>query len=158
MATVHCYIQLNRSLFPWRKLYFVLDRNMQSNPFRRGDYAILRFLKEHEASSDSDELPRSGTIRKSVVHIKLAAAVLAGVIISLLRFHFATSPALGEYTRPESPLVSGPVCLFRMLSHPEVAIILAAGLLLLSAYTRHRPGGWTFAFLAGLCLPFVFIR
>jgi hypothetical protein len=39
------YIRLSRYLFPWRKLYFVLDRNRASNPFRR-DYALLNFLAE----------------------------------------------------------------------------------------------------------------
>jgi hypothetical protein len=39
------YLRLRRPIFPWGRLYFALDENLDPNPFRRGDYRLLRFLR-----------------------------------------------------------------------------------------------------------------
>jgi hypothetical protein len=39
------YIRLNRFVWPWGRLYFVLDANEKI--FGRGDYPLLRFIQEH---------------------------------------------------------------------------------------------------------------
>ena len=37
-------IQLRKPILPWGRLYFVLDKNTESNPFRRGEFPVLRCL------------------------------------------------------------------------------------------------------------------
>lgn len=39
------YLRLNHFLFPWGKLYFVLDQNEKL--FGRGEYQLLRYIQEH---------------------------------------------------------------------------------------------------------------
>jgi hypothetical protein len=38
------YLRLNRFLFPWGKLYFVLDQN--DKLFKRGTHPLLRYIQE----------------------------------------------------------------------------------------------------------------
>lgn len=40
------HLCLNRFIFPWGRVYFALDENLDVNPFRRGDYLLLRYLRK----------------------------------------------------------------------------------------------------------------
>jgi hypothetical protein len=40
-------LQLSKPILPWGRLYFVLDKNTESNPFWRGEFPILRCLNSH---------------------------------------------------------------------------------------------------------------
>jgi hypothetical protein len=51
------WLRLNRFIFPWGTLYFALDANLNANPFRRGDYPLLRHLKKVPVPSET----QSGT-------------------------------------------------------------------------------------------------
>jgi len=58
-------IKLKKFVFPWGRLYFVLDKNRESNPFRRGLFPLLRYLNEEEPYTNSQSSavptePRSG--------------------------------------------------------------------------------------------------
>jgi hypothetical protein len=43
-------IRLNRLTFPWGRLYFVLDKNLDPNPFHKGEYAFLRYINKESVS------------------------------------------------------------------------------------------------------------
>jgi hypothetical protein len=45
------YIRLNQFVLPWGKLYFILDTNEKL--FGRGDYPLLRFIREHMESESN---------------------------------------------------------------------------------------------------------
>jgi hypothetical protein len=42
------YVRLNRYVFPWGRIYFALDKNTESNPFRRGEFPLVRHLNREE--------------------------------------------------------------------------------------------------------------
>ena len=54
------YIKLNHFVPPWGRLYFVLDRNAASNPFRRGEYPLVRYING-EAAPPKGHPPESRT-------------------------------------------------------------------------------------------------
>jgi hypothetical protein len=51
------YVRLKRPIFPWGRLYFVLDKNLRPNPFRPGDYALLQYLRNETISPQPPENP-----------------------------------------------------------------------------------------------------
>ena len=48
------YLRLKHSVFPWGKLYFVLDQNEKL--FGRGAYPLLRHIQKHAAGQRSEAL------------------------------------------------------------------------------------------------------
>jgi hypothetical protein len=46
-AWVFGYIQLDRFVLPWRRVYFVRDRDPEAAPWQWGNSAILGFLREN---------------------------------------------------------------------------------------------------------------
>ena len=45
-------IRLNRYLFPWGRLYFLLDQSSNPNPFGKGEYPMLRYIRKHLIRGD----------------------------------------------------------------------------------------------------------
>jgi hypothetical protein len=143
------YVRLRRFLFPWGRLYFVLDPNLQPNPFRRGDYAILNFVR-HGQLPRSDA-PKSNAGRQPLAWAKLGAAGLAGVAMCLLQIYLNPPSGL-DRGRPHSPFLDAQYKLSDALNRPEVGAIFTVGFLVLSIRARNRSEGWIFAFFAGLGL------
>jgi len=58
-AGVIGYIRLKRFVRPWGKLYIVLDESSSSNPFRKGEHALLHYLgnglRQHENEGQNPE-------------------------------------------------------------------------------------------------------
>jgi hypothetical protein len=148
------FIRLNRFLPPWSRLYFVLDPNLESNPFRRADFAVLRLLKE-QSELEGGRGPEIRPRNDAGLDVKLLTAGVAGLLVSVLRISLAksaTAPALVNTAR-QPGLIYGPVRFLQLLGDARIAPVVLLALVLLTIYTRRRPGAWTFAFLAGLLLP-----
>jgi len=47
-------IRLKRFLFPWGRLYFVLDASSDPKPFRKGEYPLLRHIRKEFIHEDQD--------------------------------------------------------------------------------------------------------
>lgn len=154
------YIRLKHLVFPWGRLYFVLDPNLNTKPFRRGDYALLHHLRG-EADHQQDGSPPASAARNRSVELKLVAAGLIGVVVSLLRFFLSETvhrPTLEQ--APDNPPVwtSIPLRVQDLLGSPEVATALCVLFTILAVYKRHRPAAWIYAFLAGTSLPYILSR
>lgn len=153
------YIRLTHFLFPWGKLYFILDQNVSSNPFYRGDYAVLRYLggttirQEHSSAKLS-------TAEDRLLKLKLVGTGLVGALVSFV-WRIA-SPRPARRSVLEQPLDPGqppwnslPPKLMQLLNHPLVVVAaLFVLLILLAMYKRRRPDAWIYSFLAGMALPY----
>jgi hypothetical protein len=86
------YVRVNHFLWPWGRLYFVLDPNLESNPFRSGNYPVLRWLKEHQRESDDSGGAKASAEKFSnppAYKIRLFAAGAIGVAVSFARIALA---------------------------------------------------------------------
>lgn len=76
------YVRLSRGLPRWRRLYFVLDPNLHSNPFRPGEYAILNCFKGFRGSIPQ-RVTSSRPDHQRIPH-RWSISAATGVSISLL--------------------------------------------------------------------------
>lgn len=154
------YIRLKRPVFPWGRLYFVLDPNLNTNPFSRGDYALVHFLTG-DAGPQQRRSPSEGAPRNRSLELKLVAAGLIGVVVSLLRFFLSETvhrPALGQAPGNPHLWIALPLRFQDLLGSPLAAVTLCVAFAALAVYKRHRPIAWIYAFLAGGSLPYILSR
>ncbi len=152
-------IRLKRLMFPWGRLYFVLDASSDPNPSHKGEYALLRYINKEPIPQQQERSPAND----GVVKFKLFIAALAGALFySLLRYIL---PGTSSQSRLSQPVGShGPVLLEiteRILSltgNFEVTLVLSAVFVFLAVYRRRRSDARTFAFLAGVSLPHILLH
>jgi hypothetical protein len=146
-------IRLKRFLFPWGRLYFVLDANLDPNPFHRGDYPLLRYLRGEPVVEDPQaELPKNRAKRRQVF-----AAVVGALFYILSQLFVSWRLSKFEHAPPIRP--PGPAWfeilwqLSQVLTSVEVLYIAAAVFTFLAIYQYRRPDAWIYAFLVGVSLP-----
>ena len=154
------YIRPKRLVFPWGRLYFVLDPNLNANPFKPGDYALLRCLREE--ASLVQHRSTAHTAHNRSLELRLVAAGLVGVVTSLMRFFLSANvhqPALQQAPGDRrSSSTALPLRIHELFGSPQVEIALCVVFIVLAVYKRHQPRAWIYAFLAGGSLPFILSR
>jgi hypothetical protein len=150
------YIRLNRRVRPWGTLYIILDPSSSSNPFRRGEHALLKYLGRG-LRPEVIEGSKSDTARGFSSHLSLLVAGSAGVLFSLIwrslsDYSFSWSVLKAPFNSKQ-PLGIVLVRLLHLLGALQVTSILFVIFVFLAVYRRRRPKSWTFAFLAGVLLP-----
>jgi len=141
------YIRFKQFVFPWGRLYFVLDTNTQANPFRRGEYPILRLLRGDTQLKADPEPPFRPT--------RLLIALGIGVILPLAASFLPLKPARPTFALHPQP---GAAAIFdttiRTLFHIAENPIFNFAVLILFCFSmihrRRSADGWIFAFLAGI--------
>lgn len=151
------YVRLKRFVFPWGRLYFVLDRNLNSNPFQPGDYALLRHLRRERVLVE-DATPSSRSDDDRMRRVKLVSVGAVGAVVSLLGHIFMPRPGpqsvLDPPFEPSKPAAwfTQPFEAYHFLSTFPIIQILFAILILLAISRRRRSEAWILAFAAGSAL------
>lgn len=150
-------LRLNRFVWPWGRLYFALDRNLNPNPFRQGDYLVLRYLGTKTDLRDY-EPQKLGPEKHRTVSVELVAAGILGLLTNLLWLSLAPSRSpTSVLDKPPSPgkpadwITLMVKALHLLNSFPAIEVLLGVFLFLTIYRWRHRYA-WVFAFLAGAAL------
>ena len=144
-------IKLRKAILAWGRLYFVLDKNTESNPFRRGEFPILRYL-----NSEKFTKPGQTSVPPSITRpatLKLLLGVFIGVLSCLMVFYLTPSSLL----QPNSskPSANMPTLLRLQLEVVEwvhrwpVQLAGFATVAFLAVKRRNRPDAWLYGFLSG---------
>ena len=157
------YVQLNRFVFPWGRIYFALDENLNSNPFSRGDFALLRYLRK-ESVGDESVATRSSTASDRSLKLKLLIAGLAGVLFNILAHIFdSTNPMhLSVFERPFPdklpPDAALPLKFFQLIGTFPGVLVPFALFLFLVIFRPRQKNAWVAAFMAGSALPNILLH
>jgi hypothetical protein len=152
-------MRLNRLMFPWGRLYFVLDANSDPNPFHKGEYALLRYINKEPIPQHQERSPANDRVLK----FKLFIAALAGAFFySLLRYILPSTISQDQLSQPAGShrpvLLEVSERILSLTGNFEVTLVLSAVFVFLAVYRRRRPDAWTFAFLAGVSLPHILLH
>jgi len=151
------YIRLNRYVFPWGRLYFALDKNTESNPFRRGAFPLVRYLNRGEVHKEAQTSLPSSTSNSSTVRLLLAAFI--GILVSLMILYITPGDLLqGGSTKSAPGMPPLLKTLFHFTAWLYMPIVQIAGLVLmvfLAVRRRDQGEAWLYAFLSGFALPFI---
>ncbi len=152
------YVRLTRPVFPWNKLYFVLDARPRVSPFTLGDSLLLEYLKYpgHPYKQEPSAIPPPprSLSNRALLLVGLAAAPFGFLIRFLL-------PPLPPYPFNAVPLnPSLPVLVFenferlyfRLTSSFPAALALCALFIALTVYRRRGPDAWTYALISGFAI------
>jgi hypothetical protein len=157
------YVRLNRFVFPWGRIYFALDQNLNSNPFGRGEFALLRYLRKESVGHESVTTSSSTATERSL-KLKLLTAGLAGVLVNILSHIFdSTNPIhLSVFERPFPanlpPHAALALKFFQLIgTYPGVLIPFVLFLLLVTLRPRQK-NAWIAAFMAGSALPNILLH
>ena len=151
-------IRLKRFLFPWGRLYFVLDANLDPNPFHKGDYPLLRYLRGEPVVEDPQaDLPKNRAKRRQVIAAVVGALcyILWQLFVSWRLSKFEQAPPV---RRPGSAWFEILLQISQLLTSVEFLYIAAAVFTFLAIYQYRRPDAWIYAFLVGVCLPAILRR
>jgi hypothetical protein len=146
-------IQLRKPILPWGRLYFVLDKNTESNPFRRGEFRIVRYLNEDLLRGNHPSVTPAGT-RSANVKTLLAASI--GILACLMILYLTPSDLLR--TIPPRPNTNVPMLLnllFKLLEWLHMWPVQVAGLVtitFLAVKKRNAAEAWLYGFLSGFAL------
>ena len=150
-------LRLKRFVWPWGRLYFVLDRNLNPNPFRSGDHPLVNYLRKEPVLRD--KLPSKASLGNDhTLKVKLVSAAILGGIVCLLWLILAPKPTptsvLEKPFDPGKPVawVTLTVRALHFLNTFPVIAVLFGMFLFLAIYRWRRQDAWTFAFLAGAAL------
>jgi hypothetical protein len=153
-------VRLKRFMFPWGRLYFVLDGNTNPNPFLGGEYPLLRALRMRPGIKiDSGDLQGHETRNGPRPNVKVALSTLAGV----LSYSVTNLLIPREHSQPAS-FLGGPSIiraqwsLIQLLENPKTVLVLSLIFALLAIYRYRRHDAWIFAFLAGFSLTHIVVH
>ena len=146
------FVRLNRFLFPWGRLYFVLDKTLERNSSRIAPF-ILTQEHNHEPPSQGAATPRPRNEDK----LRLIAAGLAGAVVQyLILFHFPhPSPRSALDPNGDTRVLIGiALRLVAIFGRIPIAIVPFAffGFLLVRNY--RKSDAWIYAFMTGAWLTF----
>jgi hypothetical protein len=153
------YLRLNRFIFPWGRVYFVLDENLNANPFRRGDYPLLRYVRKEPVPSET-ESAKSSQVKDRSLKLKLLIAGVSGALSScLLRITVPNLPSRSVLEDPFGPkqpafIVVAERVIHLLNSFPVILALFMVSIFLVT-FRRNRHRTWIFAFLAGLSFPYI---
>jgi hypothetical protein len=148
-------MRLKRFVFPWGRLYFVLDANLDPNPFHRGEFPLLRYLRK-EPILEPPVAVESTTRAK----LRQVIAAVGGALFSSL-WQLFYSWRFSEF-EPSQPVAAHPNTvvdiLFQILGRFEVTFIFCVFFAVLAIYQYRRRDAWIYAFLAGTALPRILLH
>lgn len=153
-------IQLKTPVFPWGRLYFVLDRNTESNPFRQGEFPIINFINSGESHIGSDTSTPNNVSR--LASFSFIQAMGIGILSCVVFFYLTPSDYLqGRHI----PLETGMPMVLRIQSELvkwlQALPLQLAGLVFITylAIRRRRTAdAWLYGFLSGFGLAGIVIR
>lgn len=149
-------IRLKKFLFPWGRLYFALDRNVEPNPFRDAEYPLLTYIRNKEAVSETEPSPETSP-KDRAVRQKVGIAAVSGVLLSTAWQIFAPRFA-SPSSVPRSYAAPALETLYRLvhlLQSFPMQLAFCAVFLVVAVSKRRSPDGWLYALLSGLSLPYV---
>jgi hypothetical protein len=158
-------IRLKKLLFPWGRLYFVLDANLDPNPFRKGEYRLISYLRKEPILEDHDAA-KSNSQKAHAAELRQVIAAVAGVLVYILSQLIFPRPPQSVFRLEPSP----PVYAHRhiaieiawqisqLLAKFEVGCILFVVFTFLAIYQYRRADAWIYAFLAGAALPYILLQ
>jgi hypothetical protein len=147
------FMRLRKSQPPWGRLFFVLDSESGRRSVGRDGSGILGYLRR------TQQMP-SNSVKSadpSGLHYrKLIVACGCGILASLMRVFLSQTFAPGAtgHVKNPSSLAESAARVLAYVGNPQFAIPLLVGFVLLSVFLRNRPSAWSFAFLAGVVIPF----
>lgn len=140
-------MRLKRFVFPWGRLYFVLDSDTEPNPFRKSEFPLLRHMRrepirERQAVAES-------TIR--AIQSQVSAAIVGALINSV---RLAISRPVPQEPSPNAviEIVSQIIQFFETFEGVCIFFVLFT---VLAVCRYRRRDAWLYAFLAGGALPFI---
>jgi hypothetical protein len=147
-------MRLKRFVFPWGRLYFVLDKNAHPNPFHRGEFPLLRYLRKEAIS----EVPAAAESPNRAKLRQVIAAVGGALFSSLWQLFYSWRFSQFEPSPGNAHPNTVVDILFQILGKFEVTFILCVFLAVLAIYQYRRPNAWIYAFLAGTALPRILLH
>jgi hypothetical protein len=154
-------VRLNRFLFPWGRLYFVLDAKSTLNPFRTEEYPMLRYLCKRAVAENHDS---TGEITQNshVLGLKLlGGAVLGALFTGILRLVAGSSRSsqLPELVYAKRhPIFEVQWQVIHLLGNDAVVLVISTAFAFLALYRSRRLDSWILAFLAGAGLFHLVLR
>lgn len=150
-------VRLRRFLFPWGRLYFVLEKNTESNPFKPGEFPLVRYLNREELRKERQSSVPSSTSAPSNLRLLLVAVI--GVLISLVILYVTPGDLLqGSLLKLPSDMPTLSKALFHFVALLHMLVVQTAGLVLmvfLAVGRRDRAEAWLYAFLSGFALTLI---
>lgn len=150
-------VRLKRFLFPWGRLYFVLDKNTESNPFRPGGFPLVQYLNREELHKEGQSSVPSSTSNSSNLRLPLAVGI--GILTSLMILYVTPGDLLqGSLANPPSNMPTLLKALFYFVAWLHMSVVQTAGLVLmvfLAVRRRDRAEAWLYAFLSGFALTLI---
>lgn len=145
-------IKLKKFVLPWGRLYFVLDKNKESNPFRRGEFPLVRYLDKEEPYRNAQDSARSSKARS--MGLLLAACI--GILSCLMTLYLTPGELLrGSLPKPTASmpmLLKAPLQFLGWLQAPVVQVAAVAIITFLAVQRRNRREAWVYAFISGFAL------
>jgi hypothetical protein len=158
IASVRC----RKFLFPWGRLYFVLDRNLDSNLFHEGEYALLSYIRNRKSQGVVEPRPTEPRADNRQM-AKLSLAAIAGIVFFLLSRLLAGHTPYSSAIAPLHPVSASPLLnslnrIIHVAALFRVQLALAILFAFLAIYRRRQQEAWIFAFLTGVSLPYVILH
>lgn len=95
------YLRLNRSVLPWGRIYFALDAKSDANPFHRGDYPLISYIKNKSTRPNNNI--ESNVFKRRYLRFYVLS-FLAGLVPTLMLNYL-----LPHYLAASRPLPSPPL-------------------------------------------------
>lgn len=152
-------LRLKRFVFPWGRLYFALDSNTESNPFRRGPFPLVGYLNREDSHREGGKSVPS-SIRFTNFSLLLAASV--GILTCLVMFYVIPRDFFGGFL--PSATVNMPILLrglfqfTKLFGSSVVQLVGIAIMVILAVSKRNKPESWFYAFLSGFAAAFIVAR
>jgi hypothetical protein len=151
-------IQLKKPISPWGRLYFVLDKNIEPNPFRGAEFPIVSCLNKNHTDTQTSSVPTNYDSFGLRLFTAAAIGILACLIILYLTpqdylktSHLGTSPSMPILLRVQFFLVE-------MFRSSPLQIAGLVFIMLLAAKRRNRTDSWLYGFLSGFALTAIIAR
>jgi len=150
-------IKLKRFVLPWGRLYFVLDKNRESNPFRRGVFPLVCYLNKEELHTDSQNSAIPS--KPSSVSLRLLLSACVGILSCLMTLYLTPGDLLqGSLPKPTANMPTLLKILFQFVGwfHAPVAQVVAIAVItFLAVRRRNRPEAWVYGFISGFAFTLI---
>lgn len=147
-------IHLKKSIGPWGRLYFLLDKNTESNPFRRGEFPILQRLNSEKSKNPEQTSSRAPLISPQVSRLMLAAFV--GILAYLMVLYLTPGNLLqsGSFRASANTptMMRVQLELAGWMHSLPVQLGGLAIVAIMAVKRRNRLDGWLYGFLSGFGL------
>lgn len=153
-------IQLKSPIFPWGRLYFVLDKNTESNLFRRGEFPIISFINSRGSHIDSKTSTPNHVSR--LLSFPLIRAMGIGILSCLVFFYLTPGDYLqGRHFSLETGMPMVLRIQFELVKWLQALPLQLAGLVFITylAIRRRRTAdAWLYGFISGFGFAGIVIR